>query len=300
VKEIYLFSYFKGPGDGLHLAVSDDCYHWIALHHDQVFLNPAVGEEKIMRDPCIYFGRDQQFHLVWTCGWHEKGIGYASSKDLITWNDQQFLPLMLHEEKTRNCWAPEIFFHDEKSEYIIYWSSTVDGKFPETLPYGDDGLNHRIYATTTSDFKTFSKTFLFYDPGFNVIDANLIKADDEYFLFMKDETLSPPKKHIRFTRGKQLGEFGSVSEAITLNHYWAEGPTAIKNADEWIVFFDKYKINEMGAVRSRDLKHWEDISHQITFPAGAQHGFVTKVPLHSISHLLPMAHVFKNVTQKML
>ncbi len=36
-----------------------------------------------MRDPSIIKGRDEKFHLVWTVSWNDRGIGYASSSDLI-------------------------------------------------------------------------------------------------------------------------------------------------------------------------------------------------------------------------
>ncbi|HYC85134.1 MAG TPA: glycosyl hydrolase, partial [Chryseosolibacter sp.] len=75
--DILVFAYFKGHGDGLHLAVSEDGYRWSALNNDHVLLEPAVGIERIMRDPCLFPGRDGNFHLVWTIGWREKGIGYC-------------------------------------------------------------------------------------------------------------------------------------------------------------------------------------------------------------------------------
>lgn len=283
---ILVFSYFRGHGDGLHLAVSEDGYRWRALNNDQIFLHPNIGVERIMRDPCLYFGEDEKFHLVWTSGWHERGIGYCCSKDLLQWQEQEYLPVMMHEEKARNCWAPEIFYDRDAAQYIIYWSSTVDGKFTDTQPFGDDGLNHRIYYTTTRDFKTFTPTQLFYDGGFNVIDAHIAQNGHGYILFMKDETLTPPRKHVRFARGNDLFSFGQASEPITLNHYWAEGPTAVQVDGSWIVYFDKYKLNEIGAVRSRDMETWEDISHEIFFPKGAQHGYVQRIPRHAIAHLL--------------
>lgn len=282
----YLFSYFKGHGDGLHLALSKDGYQWEALFHDEAIVKPKVGVEKIMRDPCLYPGPDGRFHLVWTCGWHEPGIGYAWSEDLLTWSDQYYLPVMEHDKNVRNCWAPEIFFDDVNQEYLIYWSSTIDGHFPETYPYGDDGLNHRIYCVTTRDFKQLSEAKLFYDPGFNVIDANIVRHDSEYLIFLKDETLTPARKHIRFARGKNLRNFDLPGGPITLDHYWAEGPTAIRIKNEWLVYFDKYKINEIGAVRTLDFVHWEDVSHLIQFPSGAQHGYVSEVPLKRINHLI--------------
>ena len=117
-QDYYLFTSFRGNGeDGLHLALSTNGYHWQALNHDRSFLKPEVGAYKIMRDPCLAEGPDGTFHLVWTSGWTaEKGkiIGYAHSKDLITWSEQRAIPLMEGEPKTRNIWAPEIFYDKAK------------------------------------------------------------------------------------------------------------------------------------------------------------------------------------------
>src|SRR5687767_1031833 len=96
--EVLLFSYFKGSGDGLHLAYSNDGYNWKALHGDSIFIKPEVGKDKLMRDPHIAEGPDGTFHLVWTVSWFEKGIGHASSKDLINWSPQQYIPVMEHEK----------------------------------------------------------------------------------------------------------------------------------------------------------------------------------------------------------
>ncbi|MBN1361977.1 MAG: hypothetical protein JW993_15385 [Sedimentisphaerales bacterium] len=110
--EDYLFSYFTGNGeDGLHLAHSADGLAWTALNGGKSFLAPSVGG-KLMRDPCICQGPDGTFHLVWTSGWWNKGIGIAHSKNLITWSQPEWLPVMAHEPNAVNCWAPEIFYDD--------------------------------------------------------------------------------------------------------------------------------------------------------------------------------------------
>src|SRR5688572_18652842 len=109
----YLFSYFTGNGeDGLHLAYSTDGYNWQALNNGRSYLTPAAGKDKLMRDPSIVQGKDGLFHMVWTVSWGERGIGYSSSADLINWTQQQYIPVMEHEEGTRNCWAPELFYDD--------------------------------------------------------------------------------------------------------------------------------------------------------------------------------------------
>ena len=58
----YLFSYFLGNGeDGLHLAHSQDGYHWSALDAGRSFLAPTTGRDKLMRDPSITRGPDGTF-----------------------------------------------------------------------------------------------------------------------------------------------------------------------------------------------------------------------------------------------
>lgn len=276
--EVYMFSYFMGNGeDGLHLAYSNDGLKWEALKNNKSFLTPTAGKDKLMRDPCIISGADGKFHMVWTVSWNEKGIGYAYSNDLINWSEQYYLPVMEHEPEAKNCWAPEVFFDNKSKQYIIFWSTTIPGRFPETEKTGDDKYNHRMYYVTTTDFRDFTETELFYNQGFNVIDGTMVRDNDKYVLFLKDETRTPPQKNIRIATSNQLTSgFGKPSAPITGN-YWAEGPTPVKIGEWWIVYFDKYVNHAMGAVRSKDLKNWEDISDLVRFPEGTRHGTVFKV-----------------------
>ena len=48
-QEAYLFSYFKGRGDGLHFAYSFDGLIWKSVQNDKIFLKPQVGNEKLMQ-----------------------------------------------------------------------------------------------------------------------------------------------------------------------------------------------------------------------------------------------------------
>ncbi|KFC61077.1 alpha/beta hydrolase fold domain-containing protein [Flavobacterium gilvum] len=285
IPDTYLFAYFKGNGeDGLHLASSNDGYKWEALKKDASFLTPEVGKDKLMRDPCVIKGGDGLYHMVWTVSWTDKGIGYASSKDMIHWSKQEFLPVMSHENKTRNTWAPEITYDENSKTYMIYWASTIEGKFPETQSNEEKGYNHRIYYTTTKDFKKFKPTKLLYEPGFNVIDATIVKQGEGYTMYLKDETKVPVQKNLKTAFSKNLtGPYTKASEPITGN-YWAEGPTAIQINGEWIVYFDKYTQKKYGAVK-QNSKGWEDISDQISFPAGTRHGTVIRVPAEVITNL---------------
>ena len=284
--KIYLFSYFKDNGqDGLHLAFSRNGYHWNVLKNDQSFLTPKVSNDKLMRDPCVIIGADNRFHMVWTVSWNGKGIGYASSDDLINWSEQQYIPVMEHEPEALNCWAPEIFYDKGLDGYMIYWSTTIPGRFAQGDTMGDAKYNHRLYYTITRDFKTFSETRLLYDEGFNVIDATIQKTNGKYYMFLKDETKYPVKKHIRIAASDSLtGGYKLMSKPITPD--WVEGPTVTKVDGYWVVFYDEYTRHHMGAVRSKDLQNWEIITDSINFPQGTRHGTVFKVKERILEKLL--------------
>ncbi len=280
-KDVFLFSFFQNNGaDGLHLAYSYDGLKWKALNDNKSFLKPTVGNDKLMRDPCILLGPDNKFHMVWTVSWGEKGIGYANSTDLINWSEQQFIPVMEHEPNARNSWAPEIAYDKETEQYIIYWSTTIPGKYPKTDKTGDDGYNHRMYYTTTKSFKNYSPTKLLYDQGFNVIDGVIVKDKNEYVMVLKDETRHPPAKNLKVaTAANFIGPYSKPSKPFTNTEYaWAEGPTVIKHNDYWFVYFDQYDKNSMGGVKTKDWKNFINISDQLSFPKNTRHGTVFKVP----------------------
>ena len=274
---VYLFSYFMNNGeDGLHLAFSYDGYSWAPLKDNHSFLSPAAGKDKLMRDPCIIRGADGLFHMVWTVSWNEQGIGYASSRDLIHWSEQYYIPVMAHEPTARNCWAPEILFDEGSSRYMIYWASTIPGRFPQVDSSAEGQYNHRIYYTTTRDFKSFRKTKLLYDPGFSVIDATIAREGRKYIMFLKDETRAPARKNLRLAFSKKaMGKYGDAT--IPFTDSWVEGPTVIRIGDQWVVYFDRYTRHSMGAVVSHDLKEWRDISDEVHFPEGVRHGTVFTV-----------------------
>ena len=271
---VYMFCYFNNNGkDGLHLAYSKDGYQWIALNNDSTVLKPTVANDKLMRDPCIIRGAEGLFHMVWTVSWNDKGIGYANSKDLINWGEQKFIPVMKNEDSARNCWAPEITYDKKKKEYMIYWATTIAGKYPADKTV-ENGYNHRLYYVTTKDFKTFSKTQLLYDKGFNVIDATIVPDGKKYIMFLKDETRNPPQKNIKIATSKKMaGGYSEASAPITGN-YWAEGPTTLKLGNTWLVYFDKYRDHKYGALQSTDLKTWTDVSDKIVLPKGIRHGSI--------------------------
>ena len=216
-KNIYLFTSFHEPAnEGLRLLYSKDGYSWKSL--DSVFLKPLIGKDKIMRDPSMIQGPDGIFRLVWTTEWKGgNGFGYASSKDLINWSEEEYIPVMKHESTVANVWAPELFYDDEQKEYIIVWASTVPFRFEKGIE--DENNNHRLYYVTTKDFKTFSDTKLFLDPKFSSIDAEIVKeSKGKYVLVVKDNTR--PQRNIKVAFANHaLGPYENMSAGIYSNVY---------------------------------------------------------------------------------
>lgn len=285
----YIFSYFKGNGeDGLHLAISEDGYNWDALNDGQPVVPPLVGESCLMRDPCITTGPDGTFHMVWTTSWSGNTIGYASSSDLLDWSVQKAIPVMAHEDSVMNCWAPEINYNPEKGNFIIYWSSTITTRFQETANSTKNGnrRNHRIYYTTTEDFENFSETKLLYEPGINVIDASIYPDGDRFAMFIKNETELPKaEKNISVVFADNIeGPYSTSLEPFT-GDYWAEGPSAIKIAGKWHVYFDKYRKHEFGQLTSFDLVNWTDESADLKMPEGIRHGTIVQVSAEQAAKL---------------
>ncbi len=271
-RDVYLFSSFHEPADeGLRLLYSYDGYKWKDLDH--VFLKPGIGEKKIMRDPSILRGPDGVFHLVWTTGWKgTKSFGYAGSKDLIHWSDEDSVAVMADEPSTINVWAPELFYDDETKQFIIVWASTVPFRFEKGEE--DEYNNHRLYYTTTKDFKTFAKAQLFFDPGFSAIDAVILKeAKGKYVLVLKDNTR--PNRNIKVAFSEHaLGPYKNVSEGFTSK--LTEGPAVVNPGKEWLIYYDSYGAKKYGAAKTFDFKTFTDASGEVDVPEGHKHGTIFK------------------------
>jgi len=286
--EVYLFSYFVGNGeDGLHLAYSTDGLKWTPLNDGKSYLAPTVGKDKLMRDPFILQGKDGMFHLVWTSGWWDKQIGYAESPDLINWSEQKGIPVMEHEPTAKNSWAPEMVYDPANKNYIIFWATTIPGRHSDVASSErEKGLNHRMYCTTTADFKSFSPTKMFFNPDFSTIDATILPKNNKFYMFLKNENPNPPEKNIRITVADQAsGPYPMKVSAPITGKYWAEGPTALEVGDYVYVYFDKYTSHQYGAVRSKNMTDWEDVSESVSFPEGARHGATFKVTKDVFMHL---------------
>ncbi|HUC82204.1 MAG TPA: glycoside hydrolase family 43 protein [Flavisolibacter sp.] len=283
-----MFSTFREPAtDGLRLAYSYDGYKWTDL--DTVLLRPKV-DSNVMRDPSIVQGPDGNYHLVFTSAWKgTKTFGYASSKDLVHWSEQKTVPVMQHEPTTVNVWAPELFYDDEREQFIIIWASTVPFRFEKGQE--DEYNNHRMYYVTTKDFQTFSETKLFLDPGFSVIDCVIVKrGKDDYVLVLKDNTR--PNRNIKVAFASHpLGPYSKVSEPFS--PLFTEGPTVTKVGDDYLIYYDQYRDKIYGAMKTKDFLTFTDATKEVSLPQGHKHGTIFQVKKKELKRLIDEVKVGK-------
>ena len=287
--KVYISTSFHEPAtDGLRFIYSLDGWNWQQV--DGIWLRPEVGKQRVMRDPSIIRTPDGMFHLVWTSSWRgDRGFGYACSKDLVHWSEQRFIEVM-NDTSTVNVWAPELFWDDDRQQAVIIWASCIPGRFPDGQE--DHKNNHRLYYTTTKDFKRFTPTKLMIDPGFSCIDATLVKrAKNDYVMVLKDNTR--PERDIKVAYAKTpYGPWSKASEPFTGK--MMEGPTTVKvtrkvdktEESGWLIYYDRYELKDFGAHFTKDFVTFEDVSNKVSVPNLHKHGTIFEADETILNSLL--------------
>jgi len=286
-KNVFVSTSFHEPAnEGLRFMYSLDGIHWDSI--PGAWLKPVIGNQKVLRDPSITQTPDGTFHLVWTSSWKgDLGFGYAYSKDLIHWSRQQLIPVMKTEPSTVNVWAPDIFYDNEKGEFVVVWASCIPNRFKRGQE--DEKNNHRLYYITTKDFKTISATKLLYDPGFSSIDATIVKrAKNDYVLVFKDNTR--PNRNLKVAFAKSpTGPYSKASSTFSEN--FVEGPTVEKLDDRYLIYFDEYKKFSFGAIATKDFIHFSNVSKEVSVPKDHKHGTIFKASASIIDNLIKISHL---------
>ena len=284
----WLFAGFKGNGEqGVYYAISQDGYHWTIANQDRPVFHQTQPNE-LMRDPFLQRGPDGTVHLVWTWSWNTPTIlGHSTSTDLIHWTPHQQLNVLANEPTAINAWAPALYYEPGQKRWLLFWSSTIPGRFPGD-DSGDSGLNHRIFYTTTPDFVNLAPAKVFFDPGYSVIDATLIPTGTNYHLIFKDERKTPLKKVLQTAEGPTMeGPWTNISPPIS--GHWSEGAAIIRVKGGYLAYYDHYHDPQRyGALFSTDLKTWTNADDRVTFPAKLRHGSflrITKAEYHRINNL---------------
>ncbi|RYD66453.1 MAG: 1,4-beta-xylanase [Verrucomicrobiaceae bacterium] len=261
----------------LHLALSTDGRNWTPLKGNE----PVWAQQ--LRDPFIQRAPDGVWHLMGT-GRAEGDARnrqrpvclHATSRDLITWDTVESLPLMegvtwSDGRKAQSIWAPEWFFDEKAGEFFVFWSSSFE----------DAGWkDSRLWFSRTKDWKTFTTAKVLFDPDYSVIDGTLRKEDGTYYLFHKEEEFGErtgERRAIRLATSKNIeGPYeilqgplnnGQIVPTIT------EGCSIMPDpqGSGWLLLYDYCMTNRFGASSSPDLKNWK-VLDDVKFPPDARHG----------------------------
>ncbi|KPM40574.1 hypothetical protein AK830_g6013 [Neonectria ditissima] len=310
--EGYAFAYFTGnsiAGEKIYLAASqgNDALDWTELNGGQAVLASTLGT-KGLRDPFVIRSHEgDTFYLLATdlsigsgTSWGDSvrtGSRYLEvweSSDLVSWSAQRHV--LVSPETAGNTWAPEAYYDDDLGAYIVFWASSL---YAEDDTDHTGSTYHRMLYVTTRDFITFSDPVVWQDAGMSRIDSTILKADDVYYRFTKDEGASGTGcsdiiQEESATLRATLDSWSIVATCIGKNAGTSavEGPTAFKanpgdvNGDKFYLFVDEYGGRGYIPLETEDIASpdWK-VSSSYSLPSSPRHGTVIPVTAAELSTL---------------
>ncbi len=247
----YLFVHFIGEqedGEQIYFSLSRDGLYWEDLNGGKPVLRSHIGEGGVrdpflIRSPWLENGK-AKYYLIATDlrigagkGWQV--AQYEGSRDIIVWESENLTDWSgpaarrVGIEEAGCVWAPEAIYDEEKDAIMVFWASM-------TRRPGDDGPKQRIYASYTKDFQSFTEPSLYLESENHVIDTTIIRAQDGYYRYSKDET----EKNIRVDYSTSLAPetFRRLPSDTLQNLYGVEGPEIYKfnDREEWCLIVDRF------------------------------------------------------------
>jgi hypothetical protein len=179
--------------------------------------------------------------------------------------------------QTRNCWAPEAFYDHEARLYRVIWTTSLSRE-------DEDDWNHRIWSVSTPDFREFSAPEIFFDPGFSVIDASVLRVEGEYWMAFKDERgrnqSGTLHKRIHLLRQKsavgwsELWQRQGLSDesvdAHAISPELCEGPAMAQTGESVLMVYDHFIEKRYSAHVTQEGGAGRTLEG--SFPHGMHHG----------------------------
>lgn len=311
----YLFSYFTGEGaaDGeqvyFGLSRGDDPLDYRTLNDGDPVLTSEIGDEGV-RDPFIIRSPDgETFYQIATDlkvhgdgDWDaiqrhgSRSIVVWESDDLVTWSEPRLVEVA--PENAGNAWAPEAYYDEELGEYVVFWASKL---YAEDDPEHAGTQHNRMMYATTEDFVEFSEPQVWIDPGYSVIDSTVIREDDQYYRFTKDERSttgdSPCGKFITAEKSPDLRstDYEFIADCLGKDPVGGsgisqgEGPLVFQDndAERWYMFIDEFGGRGYVPFVTDDLDSGEwRVAEGASMPERPRHGTVLPVTREEYERLL--------------
>lgn len=130
-------------------------------------------------DPFVLSASDGKYYMYGTGG-VEKGFAAYSSDNLVDWHfeGEVYSGNQPNSWTEKNYWAPEVYEIDSK--YYMFFSA--DWKVNPTNELENFRIGVAVSESPTGPFIEVSDKPLF-DPGYPIIDANILKHNDKTYLY---------------------------------------------------------------------------------------------------------------------
>ena len=248
----YLLVYFDGNdgwpdhitgNENIYFALSDNLYNWRKID-SKGLLNCEKGSGRF-RDPYIARSKDGNFIITTTEGYNNPGMYVSETDDLINFETKHLSfnsvdhSISLSGNET---WAPEFVYNQEKDVYsIIFSDPSIDNK--------------GIYAVDTKDFRDVSYPYIYFNAGYNVIDANVTMLDNQWYMLYKNE--DDGKLHYAISKDINNPTWTIYDEGVINEGYAAEGPFMLNDHinNRFIFYCDSYKES---LIYSSNIYKWTD------------------------------------------
>lgn len=273
----YVMSYFNGElgSEVGHLAYSYDGLIWNKLNME---ITTELGTTRI-RDPKLTRDKDGEFIYLATEGFDNPSIYIIKAPGLLDFSNQKLIQVAYYDEGLRmtgeRAWAPEIYYDHTSEQYYIYFS---DSGFVDEF----NNKGGPIYAVTSKDLENMSYPFIYFNPGYSVIDGTIISLDGKYWLFYKDERKAA--QTIFYASSDDLKGFNKAYDEYFLSLIkYMEGPFMFKNKDGgYFLYMDNYPKGTFYGASFTTLGEENDITwydkEDIVLPEeDTRHGSVIEV-----------------------
>lgn len=212
----------------------------VTLHKKNVRYFPRLGN-KTVRDPSFIKVGDEYYIVYTVIDWgtgHE--IGMCKTKDFYAYEELSHISV----GDFNKVWAPTFYTEGDKI-YIIANAAYEDEQFSSYI------MEYNIDNNTVSEPKKIKGL-----PS-NVIDTEIYKTKDKYYLFYKNEDT----KYVELAVCNELmGEYNVIGTGD-----WAgwgntlEGPCLVKRSNgKYILYLDNYEEHQIYYSESEDLENWSE------------------------------------------
>jgi hypothetical protein len=272
----YVMGYFTespnglGTDYGLHLAVSRDGLQWMPLNQNNPVVTPTQGAGGL-RDPFIMRKQDGTFVILAT---DLKGTDWSYNSQYIhVWDSTDlrsltgYRRLKLHDMVTHS-WAPEAYWDAGRGQYAILYSSV------------NSSGHNVIMVNYTTDFRAASAPQVFFDPGYDVIDANMVVGvGGVNYMYFKNNG----RQQLVGTRSTSLNPGSFTIFGTPVAHGGTEAPTIVKSltSNTWYLWGDTYNPNGIFyAWQTTDLAAgtWTELNQRdYTQPLNSKHNTIETI-----------------------